>query len=925
VTPDEYRRAGSLFDRIRLLPEAERAAALDAACPEDCALRIWVTGMLAADRRLTGDSFLERGAVQDAARLVNDTSQLPAPGTVIRNYRLGAQIGAGGMGVVYEALDLRLDRRVAVKVLPLHTAAEKEERVQRFQREARAASLLNHPNMVAIYDAEFEQGWCYIAMEFVQGKTLRQAMQAEGRPLDAASILDLITQAAAALSAAHRADIVHRDIKPENIMLSDDGFVKLLDFGLAKLREAETGPSQLTRTGTLAGTVYYLSPEQVMGEQAGPGSDLFSLGVVAYELATGVRPFDGPTDGAVFNAILHSMPRLPSAVRPGLGADLDGLIMRLLEKDPELRFQTARDLRSSCLRLSRDHITLHTAKPAPKPWLPVALLLAVLAIVVLWLGRPLPAPRVLRVVQITRDGLPKEFFVNDGKRLYYASGKANTELKMYQVSTRGGDPVPMSLPAGLVPFDISTDGSALLLGQFSKEPGSLLTLWEAAALGGPLRRIADLQANDARWSPKGDEIVYCAITQLRIARADGSESRLVADVPGDEILYPDWSPDGRLLRFTLLRKNVSSLWEVWPDGTHLHQLFATGGDQRQEGDWTADGKYFLFSSNKDLWALPRRRSLSPWRQPAAVRLTEGPLQVDRPQPGPGGRRIFFRGRLDRGELVRYDQKAAAWVPYLHGLPAMQLNFSRDGKWITYTSYPDTSVWRCAADGTNRVQLTAPPLVARNPRWSPDGTQIAFYGNNLPGKPARLFVIPATGGAVRELSHGEAGPNGDEDGNWFPDGRKMVFGAQGGDHLAGSEQLLPLRILDLKTGRTTALPGSEGLWSARLSPDGRWVAALGFPQPGLWLYNLATNQRKKLNIVGASWPSWSPDSQYLYFADTSFHRVRISDGKLENIARLDGLKVADGTFGWVGIAPDGSLISTRDAGSTEIYALDWDTP
>jgi Tol biopolymer transport system component len=762
---------------------------------------------------------------------------------------------------------------------------------------------------------------------------MRQVMRTESRPLDAASILDLISQAAAALSAAHRADIVHRDIKPENIMLSDDGFVKLLDFGLAKLRETDTGPSPLTRTGSLAGTIHYLSPEQVLGEPAGPGSDLFSLGVVAYELATGVRPFDGPTDGAVFNAILNSTPPLPSAVRPALGTDLDPLIMRLLEKDPELRFQTARDLRSSCLRLSRDHIPLQTpaAKKTPgrKRLLLAALaLLALLAIGILWLGRPLPPPRVLRVVQITRDGLPKEFFVNDGKRLYYASGRTNTELKMYQVSARGGDPVPMPLPQGMAPFDISADGSQLLLGQFSKEPGALLALWEAVALGGPRRRIGDLQAADARWSPKGDEIVYCAVTQLRIARADGSASRLVADVPGDEIRYPAWSPDGRLLRFTLHRKNVASLWEVWPDGTHLRRLFPAADSEREEGAWTADGKYFLFVSRQlthDLWALPSRRPFSPWRDPAALRLTQGPLLADRPQSAPGGQPIFFRGRLERGELVRYNPQAHQWLPYLHGLPAMQLNFSPDGKSIAYSSYPDTSVWRCAADGGNRVQLTAPPLVARNPRWSPDGTQIVFYGNKTPGSPARLFLVPAAGGAVRELTHGEAGPNGDEEGNWFPDGQTIVFSAQGGDHLASPNQLLPLRVMNLKTGRTIALPGSEGLWSARLSPNGKLVAALGFPQPFLWLYDLATHQRRQLTTAGASWPNWSPDSQYLYFSDTSFQRVRVSDGKLEHIARLDGLKAADGTFGWVGLAPDGSLISTRDAGSTEIYALDWETP
>jgi Tol biopolymer transport system component len=301
-------------------------------------------------------------------------------------------------------------------------------------------------------------------------------------------------------------------------------------------------------------------------------------------------------------------------------------------------------------------------------------------------------------------------------------------------------------------------------------------------------------------------------------------------------------------------------------------------------------------------------------------LTNGPLIADRPQPTPDGRRIFFRGRLDRGELVRYDEKADRWVPYLDGLAGMQLDYSRDGKWITYASYPDTSIWRCAADGSDRVQLTTPPLICRNPRWSPDDTQIVFYGGPA-GKPARLYVVPAAGGAVHLLTHGEAGPNGDEDGNWSPDGTAMVFGPQLGD----GNQSLPLRMMEMKSGRVSILPGSEGLWSPRWSPDGRYIAALGFPQPTIWLYNLATHERRQVTTVGESWPIWSRDSRYLYFSNTSSDRLRISDGKVEHVASWNGLRTADGTFGWVGLAPDGSLISTRDAGSTEVYALDWETP
>jgi eukaryotic-like serine/threonine-protein kinase len=535
MTPEIYRQAGELFDRLRELPENERWAALDAACGGETELRRQVMRLMEADSA-AGLNFLEGRAVEDAARLLAPmTPALPAPGTVIGSYRRGARVGVGGMGVVYEGRDLRLDRRVALKVLPLGFAEEAEERTRRFQREARAASTLNHPHIVSIFDADFAQGYHFIAMEFVEGKTLRQVIGESPRP-DSQTILDWIGQTASALSAAHEAGIVHRDIKPENIMIRPDGFVKVLDFGLAKLREPASGeaapPDLQTRPGNLAGTIQYLSPEQINGEPAGPRSDLFSLGVVAYELGTGVRPFDGPTDGAVFNAILSRTPPPPSIVRPSLGTELDNLILRALEKDPELRFQTAGDLRSSCRRVTRDSIakaidreretgqqhssvpavTAIPAKPAGRrrswPLVAVAGLAAAVGAAFLWLTRPLPPPRVTRIVQITSDRRPKRDFVTDGTRLYYAAGNQDSDIKIFQVSTKGGEPVPMPQLTGMFPLDISPDHSQLLLAQYAKgNAKDPYAIWVAATLGSAPRRLGDLMAAYARWSPKGDEIL----------------------------------------------------------------------------------------------------------------------------------------------------------------------------------------------------------------------------------------------------------------------------------------------------------------------------------------------------------------------------------------------------------------------------------
>ena len=965
MTPELYRQAGALFDRLRDLPDKDLRPTLDAACAGNAELRAQVMRLIEADRNAGSGGFLEGRAVEDAALLLTrETPVLPAAGTVIGNYRLVAQIGAGGMGVVYEGQDLRLDRRVAVKILPLTFAAEAAERIRRFQREARAASTLNHPNIVSIFDADFDQGHHYIAMEFVEGKTLRQLAGAQTPPLDSQTILDWVGQTASALSAAHQAGIVHRDIKPENIMVRPDGFVKVLDFGLAKLRETTSsaaGASDLrTRPGNLAGTIQYLSPEQIQGEPAGPRSDLFSLGVVAYELATRVRPFDGPTDGAVFNAILHHNPPPPSAVRPSLGTELDGLIMRALERDPELRFQTAGDLRSSCRRLTRDYIakslerdretsqqhlsasaaTAIPAQPARRGrrWLIAAVSVVAVAagFAAFWLTRPLPAPRVTRIVQLTTDGQTKQRMVNDGTRLFYAAGNRDSDMKMFQVSLKGGDPLPMPQLTGMLPLDISPDHSEILLGQILRgaiNEGTTdgpFPIWMADTLGNAPRRIGDLSAQEVRWSAAGDKILYSNGPDLRIARSDGSQSRTVATVKGI-IHYPQWSPDGRSIRFTLETGNSTMLWEVALDGTHLHALFPEWADHAPEsGAWTPDGKYFVFTAGqggtRDLWAVRQTTRLFETAAPIPVRLTTGPMIADLPEASADGHRIFFNGLLNNGELVRYDRKSDQWTPYLGGMAAMQLDFSRDGKWIAYARCPEGSIWRMALDGSDRRQLTAPPLFALNPRWSPDGTEITFFGG-LRGEPSRLYIVPATGGALRQLTHGEAGSNGDDDGSWSPDGASLVFGAKLGDPSVEDRKRLVLEIIDVKTQRVSKLPGSEGLWSPRWSPDGRYVAAMGFPNR-LWLYNVETQARTQLTTIGAGWPSWSRDSEYVYFHDnpgTDWCRVRIKDRKIERVASLTRLKMAGPGLEWIGLTPDGSTISTRDAGGTEIYALDWETP
>jgi Tol biopolymer transport system component/DNA-binding winged helix-turn-helix (wHTH) protein len=552
-----------------------------------------------------------------------------------------------------------------------------------------------------------------------------------------------------------------------------------------------------------------------------------------------------------------------------------------------------------------------------------------------------PPPKILSVRQITHSGRVEPFgnILSDGARLYFTERRGGTET-LAQLPVAGGEPelISTTIPS-LTVDDIDPGRSRLLVGTQGArfdEP-----LWIVPTGGGSARRVGDLLASQAAvWSPDGQRIIYGHDAQILTVGEDGEQPVKLLTAPGYVVsLRP--APDGKRLRFTVRDSGSAGthLWESSMDGSNPHRMsfgWKTAapqwGEGESAGDWTPDGRYFVFRAAHEgvdgLWAIREDKS---WLHPGAnapIQLYSSPDRIGPPQFSPDGKKIFFAIYQERRELVRYDSAQKIFVPYLSGIPARLLSFSRDGKWVTYRSDPDGALWRSRTDGTEKLQLTFPPMVAYHSSWSPDGKKIVF-GATLPGQAARLFSVSFDGGIPEALTTSK-----DTDGqpSYSPHGQFIIFqrwttNQEGTRHSS-------VCILDLNTRQVRELPGTKDYDGVHWSHDGKYSTATDEANNRLMLYDF---ERQKWSVLadGAAYGwgvRWSSDSRYVYYQHSQqgeeqpIFRVRVSDRKVEQITSARQILRADVLgYSMTGLTPDNSPVASLLRRDSDIYVLEIELP
>jgi len=554
-------------------------------------------------------------------------------------------------------------------------------------------------------------------------------------------------------------------------------------------------------------------------------------------------------------------------------------------------------------------------------WLLGAGVIVIGLVAAIWyLRRSLPQPRISAYTQLTHDGHQRWLTGVDQSRIYVNSFAGGP---IYQVGIEGGDmvPVPIAVPGGSpMAEDASPDGSHLLV--ISEENGKPVgTLWNVRIPDGSYRRLG--YALDAAFSPDGSSVAYSTPEgDIWLVQSDGTGAHKLGAV-GGSASWPVWSPDGRVIRFNMHGR----LWEISSNGSNLHEVLPGwhGSHYICCGHWTPDGRFYLFVGKEPLiggqiWALDERHGLLRTLSTEPVQLTTGPIDWDAPFPGKDGRKIFAYGSTLRGELSRIDPDGKALKPFLGGISADNVSFSKDGQFVAYVSYPGGSLWKANRDGSKPMQLTDPLTASGEPRWSPDGSQILFLGGSSLRNIA--YTVPSEGGTPEPILPEDK--RSESDPNWSPDGRRIVFG-----HGDDGDSKSFLSILDTASHIVTEVPESVGTFSPRWSPDGKFIAALSHYTTDLKVFDIEKQRWSTLSMKGGVGRlSFSRDSHYIYFvlSDESnpealrIFRIPVKGGDVELVVDLKGWRFTGSNWAWMDLDPTDAPLMMRDAGSKDIYAL-----
>jgi dipeptidyl aminopeptidase/acylaminoacyl peptidase len=641
------------------------------------------------------------------------------------------------------------------------------------------------------------------------------------------------------------------------------------------------------------------------------------------------------------DAVLHEAPLAPRSVSGGVSSGLEAVILKCLDKDPELRYQTAKELLVDLERLQAAATSGAASQPVavvkPRrwrwPWLVSTAALVALAAAA-WLLRPVPPPRVTAIRPLTGDlrfpasgvpGLPS--LATDGQRVYYLAGKG-AELALFQVPVGGGEPVeiPLSFPAERRIFSYVPSESALLMGGAREgvlENASLDAgppLWLVQVPAGTPRRLGNLTASFADVSPDGRQVVIARGHRLLVAPIDGTSERELRDVRPLWPWWPRWAPDGRRIRFQAGQSSARdvSIWETSTAGEAPRRLWSGSS-----GRWTSDGRYFVFVRRPDLFVV--RESRWPWPPREPERLTVGPLTFAQPVPSPEGRHLFTLGTTPRGELMKLDGATKRFVPALGGESAFYAEPSPDGRWLAWVRYPDGTLWRSRPDGSERLQLTGAPMEAHLPRWSPDGQKIVFVARTADDPQQVVRVVSADGSSAETIARPGKPELDYWDPCWLPDG-SILF-----SHLDYSAPAGILRF-DPATRRVAPLPGAESYRSPKCSASGA-LLAVDFVAGKIRyvLRRAGATSWEEVDVAGATlqFPSWRRDGRSfcgLSSVDGTVKCYSLDDRRPETLASTQGLPLATWMpVPWMGLDADGLPFVTVDRSTRALYALDWEAP